>query len=90
VHVLLPRPGADDCCEPLRKNLGQLQFVYGRLQAALNSKSPFITPFGREQEADTVKRAFKVENSDFLTVNKVISTSFFSQLPVGHCFTLFG
>lgn len=37
-------------------------------QAALNSKSPWLTPFGREAEADAVKRSFKVENSDFLTV----------------------
>lgn len=37
------------------------------LQATLNSKSPWLTPFGRESEADAVKRGFKVENSDFLT-----------------------
>jgi ATP-dependent RNA helicase DHX29 len=37
------------------------------IQAALNSKSPWITPFGRESEADAVKRGFKIENSDFLT-----------------------
>lgn len=40
--------------------------------ATLSSKSPFITPFGREQEADTVKRSFKVENSDFLTFHRVL------------------
>lgn len=40
-------------------------------QAALNSKSPFVTPFGREREADVVKRSFKVDNSDFLTICKV-------------------
>ncbi|GAA6051223.1 hypothetical protein JCM3770_005879 [Rhodotorula araucariae] len=38
------------------------------ITAALNSKSPWVTPFGREHEADTVKRGFKVENSDFLTL----------------------
>ncbi|BGP39119.1 hypothetical protein JCM10449v2_003057 [Rhodotorula kratochvilovae] len=38
------------------------------ITAALNSKSPWVTPFGRENEADTVKRGFKVENSDFLTL----------------------
>lgn len=38
------------------------------LQAALTSKSPWLTPFGRENEADAVKRSFKVENSDFLTL----------------------
>ncbi|GAA5955052.1 hypothetical protein JCM3765_003173 [Sporobolomyces pararoseus] len=37
------------------------------ITAALNSKSPWLTPFGREAEADAVKRSFKVENSDFLT-----------------------
>ncbi|GAA6008894.1 hypothetical protein JCM11491_003823 [Sporobolomyces phaffii] len=37
------------------------------ITAALNSKSPWLTPFGRESEADAVKRSFKVENSDFLT-----------------------
>ncbi|GAA5927842.1 uncharacterized protein JCM15063_006009 [Sporobolomyces koalae] len=37
------------------------------ITAALNSKSPWLTPFGREAEADAVKRNFKVENSDFLT-----------------------
>ncbi|MBW0460887.1 hypothetical protein O181_000602 [Austropuccinia psidii MF-1] len=39
--------------------------------AALNCKSPFLTPFGREQEADAIKRSFKVENSDFLTICNV-------------------
>lgn len=37
------------------------------IAAGLNSKSPWLTPFGREAEADAVKRTFKVENSDFLT-----------------------
>ncbi|CAO1617715.1 unnamed protein product [Sympodiomycopsis kandeliae] len=38
------------------------------IAAALNSKSPFITPFGREAEADLAKASFKVGNSDFLTI----------------------
>lgn len=38
------------------------------ITAALNSKSPWVTPFGRETEADAVKRSFKIENSDFLTL----------------------
>ncbi|GAA5993713.1 hypothetical protein JCM10908_001342 [Rhodotorula pacifica] len=38
------------------------------IAAGLNSKSPWLTPFGREAEADAVKRTFKVENSDFLTM----------------------
>lgn len=29
------------------------------IAATLNSKSPFVVPFGREQEADTVKQSFK-------------------------------
>ncbi|GAA5984920.1 hypothetical protein JCM11641_003627 [Rhodosporidiobolus odoratus] len=37
------------------------------ITAALNSKSPWVTPFGRESEADAVKRGFKIESSDFLT-----------------------
>jgi ATP-dependent RNA helicase DHX29 len=41
------------------------------IAAALSSKSPFVTPFGRESEAEAVKRAFKTENSDFLTLHRV-------------------
>lgn len=43
--------------------------------AALNAKSPWLTPFGRESEADAAKRSFKTENSDFLTLYKVLSLS---------------
>ncbi|KAK0561755.1 hypothetical protein OC861_005661 [Tilletia horrida] len=38
------------------------------IAAALNSKSPFVTPFGREDEADLAKASFKSGDSDFLTV----------------------
>jgi ATP-dependent RNA helicase DHX29 len=38
------------------------------IAAALNSKSPFVTPFGREAEADAAKASFRVGNSDFLTI----------------------
>lgn len=38
------------------------------IAAALNSKSPFVTPFGREAEADLAKASFRVGNSDFLTI----------------------
>ncbi|KAE8210621.1 hypothetical protein CF327_g5518 [Tilletia walkeri] len=38
------------------------------IAAALNSKSPFVTPFGREDEADLAKSSFKAGDSDFLTV----------------------
>ena len=41
------------------------------MAAALSAKSPFVTPFGREREAETVKRAFKTGNSDFLTLHRV-------------------
>jgi len=30
------------------------------IAAALNSKSPFVTPFGREAEADKAKQFFKI------------------------------
>ena len=30
------------------------------IAAALNSKSPFLTPFGFEQEADRAKNSFRV------------------------------
>ncbi|GAA6031102.1 hypothetical protein JCM8097_004004 [Rhodosporidiobolus ruineniae] len=40
------------------------------ITAALNSKSPFLTPFGREAEAEAVKRGFRPDNypSDFLAL----------------------
>ena len=38
------------------------------ITAALNSKSPFVTPFGKESEAESVKRSWKLDDSDFLTV----------------------
>ncbi|KAJ3811403.1 P-loop containing nucleoside triphosphate hydrolase protein [Lentinula aff. lateritia] len=44
------------------------------IAAALNSKSPFLTPFGLEQEADRAKASFKSENSDFLTLHNVFSS----------------
>ncbi|KAK0506080.1 P-loop containing nucleoside triphosphate hydrolase protein [Armillaria luteobubalina] len=44
------------------------------IAAALNSKSPFITPMGLEQEADRAKASFKVDNSDFLTIHNAFSS----------------
>lgn len=38
------------------------------IAAALNSKSPFVAPFGREAEADAAKASFKAGHSDFLTI----------------------
>lgn len=36
--------------------------------AALSSKTPFITPFGFESQADAAKKSFAVGHSDFLTI----------------------
>ncbi|KAF4605335.1 hypothetical protein EYR40_004119 [Pleurotus pulmonarius] len=44
------------------------------IAAALNSKSPFVTPFGLEQEADRAKHSFRAENSDFLTVHNAFAS----------------
>ncbi|KAF9456536.1 P-loop containing nucleoside triphosphate hydrolase protein [Collybia nuda] len=44
------------------------------IAAALNSKSPFLTPFGFEQEADRAKQSFKTENSDFLTIHNAFAS----------------
>lgn len=38
------------------------------IAAALNSKSPFMTPFGKELEAERAKQSFKLGDSDFLTI----------------------
>ncbi|GJE85993.1 HrpA-like RNA helicase [Phanerochaete sordida] len=44
------------------------------IAAALNSKSPFLTPFGKEDEAHRQKLSFKIENSDFLTLHNAFSS----------------
>ncbi|KAL5535622.1 hypothetical protein ACEPAF_3716 [Sanghuangporus sanghuang] len=44
------------------------------IAATLNSKSPFVTPFGLEQEADRAKNSFKIGNSDFLTIHYAFSS----------------
>lgn len=44
------------------------------IAATLNSKSPFITPFGFESQANAAKRSFTVGNSDFLTIVNVFDT----------------
>ncbi|KAL7421927.1 hypothetical protein Q5752_003699 [Cryptotrichosporon argae] len=41
------------------------------IAATLNSKSPFVTPFGLEAQADAAKKGFAVGNSDFLTLANV-------------------
>ncbi|ORY32822.1 P-loop containing nucleoside triphosphate hydrolase protein [Naematelia encephala] len=44
------------------------------IAATLNSKSPFMTPFGFEAQADLAKKSFAVGNSDFLTIANVFSS----------------
>ncbi|KDQ19932.1 hypothetical protein BOTBODRAFT_125441 [Botryobasidium botryosum FD-172 SS1] len=44
------------------------------IAATLNLKSPFITPFGFEAQADAAKNSFAVENSDFLTIHNAFAT----------------
>jgi ATP-dependent RNA helicase DHX29 len=44
------------------------------IAATLNSKSPFVTPFGMEHAADAAKRSFAVGNSDFLTLANVFNS----------------
>lgn len=41
------------------------------IAAALNSKSPFLTPFGLEQEADRAKASFKSGMHDLLAANEM-------------------
>ncbi|KIO31878.1 hypothetical protein M407DRAFT_217155 [Tulasnella calospora MUT 4182] len=43
------------------------------IAAALSAKSPFLTPFGQEEEADKAKQKFNSDNSDFLTVHNAFS-----------------
>ncbi|KAJ9659690.1 hypothetical protein H2201_007282 [Coniosporium apollinis] len=61
---------------PLDANLGKLTLLASTfgcvdmaitVAAILSSKSPFITPFGARQRADTVRLAFKRADSDLLT-----------------------
>ncbi|KLO20229.1 P-loop containing nucleoside triphosphate hydrolase protein [Schizopora paradoxa] len=42
--------------------------------ATLNSKSPFITPFGLEQEAERAKAKFASGSSDFLTIHNAFAS----------------
>ncbi|KAJ7631081.1 P-loop containing nucleoside triphosphate hydrolase protein [Roridomyces roridus] len=44
------------------------------IAAALNSKSPFVSPFGHEQEADRAKVGFRTDNSDFLTIHNAFAS----------------
>ncbi|KAI8355119.1 P-loop containing nucleoside triphosphate hydrolase protein [Choanephora cucurbitarum] len=40
------------------------------IAAALSFKSPFVRPFGKEDEADTARARFQTGHSDFLTIYK--------------------
>ncbi|KAI0335964.1 P-loop containing nucleoside triphosphate hydrolase protein [Cubamyces sp. BRFM 1775] len=44
------------------------------IAATLNSKSPFLSPLGLEQEAERAKLSFRVENSDFLTLHNAFAS----------------
>lgn len=44
------------------------------IAATLNSKSPFITPFGFEAQAEAAKKGFAVGSSDFLTLVNVFDS----------------
>ncbi|KAH9982442.1 P-loop containing nucleoside triphosphate hydrolase protein [Lactifluus volemus] len=44
------------------------------IAATLNSKSPFLTPFGHEEEADRAKSSFRKDNSDFLTMHNAFAS----------------
>jgi ATP-dependent RNA helicase DHX29 len=76
---------------PLDANLGKLcllSSIFGCLDvgitiaAILSSKSPFVTPFGDKQRADTTRLAFSKGNSDLLTAyNAYVSWRNVSQSP---------
>ncbi|KAH9486800.1 putative helicase C15C4.05 [Psilocybe cubensis] len=44
------------------------------IAATLNSKSPFVAPFGLEHDADRARNSFRIENSDFLTIHNAFSS----------------
>ncbi|KAF7966231.1 hypothetical protein HWV62_39469 [Athelia sp. TMB] len=44
------------------------------IAAALNAKSPFVSPFGLEDRADLAKASFRIENSDFLTIHNAFAS----------------
>ncbi|KAH8120418.1 P-loop containing nucleoside triphosphate hydrolase protein [Phellopilus nigrolimitatus] len=44
------------------------------IAAALNSKSPFVSPLGLEHEADRAKNSFKLGDSDFLTIHNAFAS----------------
>ncbi|KAF9452647.1 P-loop containing nucleoside triphosphate hydrolase protein [Macrolepiota fuliginosa MF-IS2] len=44
------------------------------IAAALNSKSPFLTPLSLEAEAERAKASFRIGDSDFLTIHNAFSS----------------
>ncbi|KAH7909118.1 P-loop containing nucleoside triphosphate hydrolase protein [Hygrophoropsis aurantiaca] len=44
------------------------------IAAALSSKSPFVSPFGLEHDADRAKAGFRIDNSDFLTIHNAFAS----------------
>ncbi|EAL23696.1 hypothetical protein CNBA3430 [Cryptococcus deneoformans B-3501A] len=44
------------------------------IAATLNSKSPFVTPFGFESQARAAKRSFAIGNNDFFTIANVFAS----------------
>ncbi|KAH7106886.1 P-loop containing nucleoside triphosphate hydrolase protein, partial [Auriculariales sp. MPI-PUGE-AT-0066] len=82
---------------PIDVHLGKLLAVattLGCLDMALtiaatisNGKSPFVSPFGHEQEAANAKRSFNLENNDFLTMHQVYSRRACGNSGFAHKFT---
>ncbi|OXB39837.1 DEAH box polypeptide 36, partial [Cryptococcus neoformans] len=44
------------------------------IAATLNSKSPFVTPFGFESQARAAKQSFAIGNNDFFTIANVFAS----------------
>lgn len=56
------------------------------IAATLNSKSPFVSPFGFENESMVVKSAFNEGNSDFMVIVKAFSGWRQSTMNQGYAF----
>lgn len=68
---------------PLDVHMGKFLLIACSLQildsaltiaATLNSKSPFLNPFGRELEARNAKKSFDFGDSDFLTIVRAFNS----------------
>lgn len=71
--VRVPGCCADNSCKYKEESGCIDMLLITLIQAILNSKTFFVTPFGREMEADTIKRSFRRpdEHSDFLVAYRV-------------------